>query len=116
MNNLKQLKKLFIVKGLFLGCSLLSGVEIIYYLMLIALMVIKKVKISLSKFLTKKIKINSNNNRKENEEEGEKVQHNVKLISIIQQQKQAEFDKDKDIIKAHKMKQQMMMKNYKTRY
>lgn len=79
--------------------------------MLIALMVIKKVKMSLGKFLTKRINKNDVN-------DDEKVRHNVKLISIIQHhQKQAEFDKDKDIIEAQKMKQQMMMmKNYKTRY
>lgn len=85
------------IAGLFLGCSILSGVEIVYYLMLIALMVIKKVKISLSKFLTKRIDNNVEN----------KIQHNIKLISNLTQ-----FDKDKDIIKAQKKQ----MKNYKTRY
>lgn len=39
------------IAGLFLGCSMLSGVEIVYYITLISLMICKMLKRKLDKFL-----------------------------------------------------------------
>lgn len=41
------------IAGLFLGCSILSGVEIIYYIFIIIFMLLKKLKKKTDKFLEK---------------------------------------------------------------
>lgn len=43
------------IAGLFLGCSILSGVEIVYYLLLMTLIVGKKLTKRAQKFMIKKI-------------------------------------------------------------
>lgn len=91
------------IAGLFLGCSLLSGVEIIFYLTLIVLTLVKRVKIGLGRILTRQT-----SEAMRIERNASPLQHNIKFIKI---QSLADFDRD---IKAEK--HQRRHNNITTRY
>lgn len=61
------------IAGLFLGCSILSAVEIVYYLILIFMVLAKKLKIRLDKKIRKQSKIH---------EKG-KFRDNLQVVKVI---------------------------------
>lgn len=78
------------IAGLFLGCSILSGVEIIYYLIIMALMIGKRLKSRAEKFFK------SHSNQINVSEGRQKHKHHTKAenVQVIKIQSLSEIDKN----------------------
>lgn len=92
------------IAGLFLGCSLLSGVEIVYYVIIISLISLKKCKNHFDKFIkinpneyhTQRVQ-NTNRNRKTIRRKTDNVQvRTIKIISLSDVDKNMKEDVKSD--------------------
>lgn len=90
------------IAGLFLGCSILSGVEIIYYISSIVLMISKELRVKLDKLLLR----NSRQMRLK-EAKQKKLRHTPEGTRVIKIKSLSDFDKN---LKSS------LRKNFQTRY
>lgn len=79
------------IAGLFLGCSIISGVEIVYYILIITLMVMKKMFIHAERLFSPPIKSYQRN---------EKRQPLADSVRVIKVQSLSDFDNNAKANKA----------------